>query len=115
MWMNLGLAKRKIFIPDEFRVQARTTAAEVRKVAAQVAQKLNLSRGPVKFLIPTKGWSSLSAQGAVLCDPEADAAFAPALREHLRSGIEVSELPMVLNSPQFAEAVVDALEGMMKK
>jgi len=115
LWTNLQLAKRKIFIPDEFRVQARTTAEELRKVATLVAQKLNQAKGPVKFLIPSKGWSTLSVEGADLCDRKADAAFGPALRERLRPGIEVSELPMELNSAEFAEALVGALEGMMKE
>jgi len=115
LWTKLELAKRKIFIPDEFRVQARTTAGELRRVAALVAEKLNRSKGPVKCLIPSKGWSSLSVQGADLCDPEADAAFGAALMERLRPGIEVSELALELNSPEFAEALVGALEGMMKE
>ena len=115
LWTDLELAKRRIFIPDEFRVQARTTAEELKKIAALVADKLNKAKGPVKFLIPSRGWSTLSVEGADLCDPEADAVFAPALRERLRPGIEVSELPMELNSHEFADALVQALEGMMKE
>ena len=115
LWTTRELAKRKIFIPDEFRVQARTSAEELLEVAALVAQKLNQSKGPVKFFIPTKGWSTLSVVGADLYDPETDAVFAPALKEHLRPGIEVSEVPMEINSPEFAEALVGALEGMMKE
>lgn len=115
LWKNLELAKRKIFIPDEFRVQARTTPEELQTVAALVAEKLNQAKGPVKFFIPTKGWSSLSTQGADLHDPEADAAFAPTLRERLRPGIEVREFPMALNAPEFAKALAEALEGMIKE
>ena len=113
LWTTRELAKRKIFIPDEFRVQARTSAAELLEVAASVAQKLNQAKGPVKVFIPVKGWSTLSVEGADLYDPEADAVFAPSLREHLRPGIEVAELPMKMNSPEFAEALVAALEEMM--
>ncbi|MFO7462323.1 MAG: Tm-1-like ATP-binding domain-containing protein [Desulfatiglandales bacterium] len=115
LWTNLGLSKRKIFIPDEFRVQARTTAEEVQKVAALAARKLNEAEGPVKFFIPLKGWSTLSVEGADLFDPEADAALGPALRKQLRSDIEVSELPMKMNTAEFAEALVGALEEMIKR
>jgi uncharacterized protein (UPF0261 family) len=115
LWTALELAKRKIFIPDEFRVQARTSADEVRKVAEVIGTKLNASKGPVKFFIPTRGWSSLSTEGADLHDPATDALFAPALKRSLRPGIEVSELPMELNSPEFAEALVNALDGMVRK
>jgi uncharacterized protein (UPF0261 family) len=115
LWTALDLAKRKIFIPDEFRVQARTSGDEVRKVADVVARKLNASKGPVKFFIPTQGWSSLSTQGADLYEPVTDALFAPALKKGLRPGIEVSELPVELNSPEFAEAIATALDGMIRK
>ena len=115
LWTNLRLAERKIFIPDEFRVQARTRGDEVCKAAEVVARKLNASKGPVRFFIPTRGWSSLSSKGADLYEPLTDALFAPALKKSLRREIEVSELPMEINSPGFAEALVTALDGMMKK
>jgi uncharacterized protein (UPF0261 family) len=115
LWATLRLSERKIFIPDEFRVQARTSGDEVCRVAEVVARKLNESKGPVKFVIPTRGWSSLSTMGGDLHEPLTDALFAPALRKHLRPDIEVSELPMELNSPGFAEALVTALDGMVKK
>ena len=114
LWTSLRLAERKIFIPDEFRVAARTRGDEVCRVAEVTARKLNESKGPVKFFIPTRGWSSLSTKGADLYEPVTDALFAPALKKHLRPDIEVSELPMELNSPEFAEALVTALESMMK-
>ena len=114
LWASRKLAERKIFIPDAFRVQVRTNADELREVAQAVAEKLNKSKGPTKFLIPTQGWSALSVEGADLYEPETDAVFAPALREHLRPDIEVKELDTHLNTPEFARAVVDALEEMMK-
>jgi len=114
LWTSLRLAERKIFIPDEFRVQARTSGDEVCRVAEVIARKLNESKGPVKFFIPTRGWSSLSTKGADLYEPVTDALFAPALKKSLRPDIEVSELPMELNSPEFAEVLVKALDSMMK-
>jgi uncharacterized protein (UPF0261 family) len=86
----------------------------LRKVAVLVAEKLNRGSGPVKFFIPTRGWSSLSVKGADLYEPETDAAFAPALKERLRPDAEVLELDTAFNSPQFAEALVGALDGMVK-
>jgi uncharacterized protein (UPF0261 family) len=115
LWTTLRLAERKIFIPDEFRVQARTRGDEVCKVAEVVGRKLNASKGPVRFFIPTQGWSSLSSKGADLYEPVTDALFAPVLKKSLRRDIEVSELPMELNSPEFAEALVMALDRMVKK
>jgi uncharacterized protein (UPF0261 family) len=115
LWTRHRLAQRKIFIPDEFRVQARTSADELRDIAAAVAEKLNRSEGPVRFFIPTRGWSTLSVQGAELYEPETDAVFAPALKDHLRPDIEVSEKDTELNSPEFAAVLVEALEGMIDR
>jgi uncharacterized protein (UPF0261 family) len=113
LWASRRLAERKIFIPDAFRVQVRTSADELREIAQVVAEKLNKSKGPVNFLIPTKGWSALSVEGTDLYEPETDAVFAPALREHLRPDIEVKELDTHLNTPEFARAAVEALDEMM--
>jgi len=115
LWTSLRLAERKIFIPDEFRVAARTSGDEVCRVAEVIARKLNESKGPVKFFIPTRGWSSLSTKGADLHEPFTDALFGPALKKSLRPDIEVSELPMELNSPEFAEVLVGALDSVMKE
>ena len=115
LWTSRRLAERKFFIPDEFRVQARTTADELREIAMVVAQKLNKSKGPVLFFIPTQGWSSLSVKGTDLYEPESDAAFVSALKEHLLPHIQISELEMEMNSPAFAGAIADALNRMMKE
>ena len=68
-----------------------------------------------QYIIPTKGWSALSVEGTDLYEPETDAVFAPALREHLRPDIEVRELDTHLNTPEFAKAAVEALEAMKSK
>jgi len=113
LWTSRNLAERKMFLPDEFRLQIRTNAEEVKETARIVAQKLNKSKGPVKFLIPTQGWSNLSVEGADLHDPETDKVLAVELRKHLKPGIEVVELDTHLNTPDFARAAVDALDEMM--
>ena len=114
LWTTLRLHERKIFIPDEFRVQVRTSADELKRLAVTVAEKLNQSKGPVKFIIPTKGWSALSVAGADLHEPETDAVFAPALRQHLRADIEIVEMDTEFSSPGYASRLVDALAQMMK-
>ncbi|NIN67715.1 MAG: UPF0261 family protein [Anaerolineae bacterium] len=114
LWTSRKLAQRKAFLPDEFRLQIRTSAEEVRETARIVAQKLNKSKGPVKFLIPTQGWSHLSVEGADLYDPDTDKVFVAELRKRLKPEIEVAELDTHFNTPEFARAAVDALDEMMK-
>lgn len=115
LWTKRKLAERQLFIPDTFRVQVRTNAEEVREVARETARRLNSSRGPVKFLLPLQGWSTLSSAGGALYNPEVDRAFAEELRARLSSNVELIELDMELNSEEFAQAALKAFEEGMEQ
>ncbi|MEM2684213.1 MAG: Tm-1-like ATP-binding domain-containing protein [Candidatus Nezhaarchaeales archaeon] len=107
--------KRKMALIDPLRAQARTTAEELKKVAKVVAEKLNKAKGPVKFLIPLKGWSSLSRPGGPLHEPETDMVFVEELRKQLKPEIEVRLIDAELNDPSFAEEVFKAFEEAFKQ
>jgi uncharacterized protein (UPF0261 family) len=101
-------------VPDELRVQARTTKEELREIAIVISKKLNKAKGPVKFLIPRRGWSNLSAKGCPLYEPESDKVFNEEIRKHLRPEVEVKEFDIELDSADFALTCVEALLDMMK-
>jgi uncharacterized protein (UPF0261 family) len=107
LWVSKDIKNRKLFIPDAFRVQARTTSQELREIAREVARKLNQSKGPVAVLIPLKGWSSLDKEGMSLYDPEADKVFVHELKVHLNPNIPLIELNLHLNTCEFAEEAVN--------
>ena len=109
LWVSKDIKNRKLFIPDAFRVQARTTSQELREIAREVARKLNQSKGPVAVLIPLKGWSSLDKEGMPLYDPDADRAFIHELEIHIDPKIKVIELDLHLNTREFAEEAVKQL------
>ena len=113
LWTSRKLADRKMYIPDRYRVQARTSAEELREIGSLLAQKLNQARGPVTVLIPTRGWSVLGKEGGPLHEPETDAVLAPLLGEKLKPEIVLEEIDTPIDSPRFAEATVAALEKMM--
>ena len=112
LWLSRNLSGRKLFVQDAFRVQARTTPAEMEEIAEEAAKRLNRYRhkGLVKFLIPKKGFSSLGVKGAPLHDPASDEAFIHTLKACLDPGIRVFEVDSDINSPAFARAVAEALE-----
>ena len=114
LWVSKDIKNRKLFIPDAFRVQARTTSQELREIAREVARKLNQSKGPVAVLIPLKGWSSLDKEGMPLYDPEADQAFLDELRIHLNKKISLIELDLHLNTREFAEEAVNQFMKLYK-
>lgn len=113
LWQDRRLAERAITVPDRFRVEARTTVKEVAEIGRLVASKLSGSKGPVTVAVPTKGWSSLSEDDTDLHDPEADAAFVPALQEKLDPKIVVREVPKALNSVSFGRYLAATLHEMI--
>ena len=114
LWVSRNLANRSYYLHDAYRVQARTTAAELRLVAKTVAEKLNKAKGPVKFMIPEKGWSTLSVEGQPLHDPDDDKVLVDELKKHLKPEIEMRKLEVHLNTPEFAMALVETFDEMMK-
>lgn len=114
LWLSRQLSKRKLFIPDALRVQARTTAEELLQIADVVAEKLSRSTGPVLMLLPRQGWSSLSEEGRPLCDFEADASFAKRLAERVRPNVVLREVELALNTTELAEIAVEELLRMMQ-
>ncbi len=106
---------RKAHRLDKLRVHLRSNAEELTQAAKILADKLNNSRGPVRFLVPLRGWSSFSGPGRPLDDPEADRAFVNALKQGLRPEIEVREIDAWMEDVAFTTAVCDALDEMMKK
>ncbi len=107
LWVSKDIKNRKLFIPDAFRVQARTNPQELKEIAGEVARKLNRSRGPVAILIPLKGWSSLDKEGMPLYDPVGDRAFLDELKIHIDPKIPIIELNLHLNTREFAQEAVN--------
>jgi uncharacterized protein (UPF0261 family) len=79
----------------------------MRLVAKVMAEKLNRANGPVKVLIPTRGFSSWDKEGKSFYDPEADKIFIDSLKQSLHPSIMVSEIDAHINDEQFAEAIVE--------
>lgn len=118
LWVSRKLAERKLLLQDAMRVQARTSPEEMEQAAKAVAEKLNQYKHKklVKFVIPKKGFSSLSVEGGALYDPSSDEVFIRELKKNLDPEIKISEVNADINSREFAQAVVEALrEGLKAK
>jgi uncharacterized protein (UPF0261 family) len=91
----------------------RTTPEECAQLGKILAQKVNLSTGPVTVLIPLKAISVISAPGQKFNDPAADQALFDNLKQNLRKDIPVIEMDCTINDPKFAEACAQTLlKGM---
>ncbi len=87
----------------------RTTPDECAQLGKILAEKINLSTGPVTVLLPLKAISVISAPGQKFHDPVADKALFDNLKAHLRKDIPVVEMDCEINAPAFAEACANQL------
>ena len=85
------------------RIQLRCKSIQI------LAEKVNLSTGPVTVLIPKKAISIISAPGQPFHDAAADIALFDAIKSHLRKDIPVIEMDTTINDPAFAEACARTL------
>ncbi|MGQ4880770.1 Tm-1-like ATP-binding domain-containing protein [Billgrantia sp. LNSP4103-1] len=86
----------------------RTTAEENALMGRWIGEKLNRSRGPLRFLLPEGGVSALDAPGQPFHDPKADAALFDALEATVRQTAErrLIRCPWHINDPEFAATAV---------
>jgi uncharacterized protein (UPF0261 family) len=107
-WKKRRIEKRKLFIPDKFRVQARTTKGEMATIARTFAEKLNRAKGRVVVFIPLLGFSSLSKPGGPLSDPQSDKIFVRTLKSCIQGDrVEIVEMENSIDDPGFADAIAE--------
>jgi uncharacterized protein (UPF0261 family) len=100
---------RKFHVHNPQVTLMRTTPAECADAGRWIAERLNRIAGPVRVLIPEHGVSALAAAGQAFFDPEADLALFDAIEAGLRPDADrrVERLPLHINDPAFADALVD--------
>jgi len=88
----------------------RTTADECRQMGEFIGKKLNAIKGPVRFLIPEKGFSAIDQAGHPFFDRQADQAFISALQASFKATAKhkLVRLPLHINDEAFAQALVHA-------
>lgn len=92
----------------------RLNAEEFRLVGETVSKKLNLAAGPVRVLIPIRGFSSLDCEGNIFYDPITDRAFIDSLKSSLKETIEVREVDAHINDVAFADVVANEFIDIIK-
>lgn len=85
----------------------RMNAEELSQVAITMSKKLNNATGPVRFLIPLRGFSSIDCEGNNFFDPVADEAFIISLKKSLKETITIREINAHINDIEFSEAIVN--------
>lgn len=92
----------------------RLNAEELSQVAVTMSKKLNNATGPVRFLIPLRGFSSIDREGNNFYDPVADKAFINSLKKSLKETIALKEIDANINDIEFSEAIVNEFVDVVK-
>lgn len=102
-------AGRRFYAHNPQVTLMRTSPAEAAALGRLLADKVNVSRGPVHVLLPRRGFSAIGAPGGPFHDPAADAALCEAVQGGLRPDVPCPSLDCGINDPAFARACVEAL------
>lgn len=99
---------RNLYVHNPQITLMRTTAEENATMGKWIGERLNRSRGPVRFLLPLGGVSLLDAPGQPFHDPEADEALFTAIESTVEKTDErrVIRVPHAINSPEFTVEAV---------
>lgn len=102
---------RKIFYYD-FRSAIRLSKEESELLAGQLAVKLNSYQSFAKVLIPVRGWSEADREDAPLYDPLISEAFVERLKRDLKPQVEIREVALHINEPDFARLASSIMDEM---
>ena len=97
------------------RAMARFPVDEMKIGAQLYAEKINKAKGPIKLVVPLRGWASLEREGSPLLDPEEDQIFIEELKKNLRVPLEIEKVDCNLEDFDTARVLVNSLDGFMEK
>jgi uncharacterized protein (UPF0261 family) len=100
--------RRTIYAHNPEVTLVRPSPEEHARIGQWIAHKLNLCEGPVRFLLPRGGTSSIDAPGEPFFDPAANEALFGALARAFEptASRQLISLPFHVNDPEFADALV---------
>ncbi|GLY88800.1 Tm-1-like ATP-binding domain-containing protein [Actinoallomurus iriomotensis] len=108
-------ADRDLYVHNPTVTLMRTTAEEMAELGRRIAGRLRAARGPVALYLPRRGVSALDAEGAAFHRPEADGeCFAELTKGVAGSPVELVDLDLHINDPEFGRAMAERLDLMIK-
>jgi uncharacterized protein (UPF0261 family) len=92
----------------------RTTPDENDALGKEIAHKASAARGPVAVLVPRRGVSAIDREGQPFWWPEADEALFQSLRNWMSPHVQLVELDLHINEPEFAQVAAETLLRLMR-
>ncbi len=109
------VASGKVLGIDAMRAMARFPLDEMIVGAELYAEKINKAKGPIKLVVPLRGWSSLDREGSILYNPEEDRIFIEELKRRLTVPLPIEEVDCNLEDQPTAEALVNAMTAFIEE
>ncbi|MGO9571217.1 MAG: Tm-1-like ATP-binding domain-containing protein [Desulfomonilaceae bacterium] len=107
--------RRKHIIHNQNITLVRGTANEMARAAKFMARKINRAIGPVRILVPLKGFSEPNALGKPFYDPATDRTFIQTLRDSLIDDSRVMEFDAHINDESFVREGVSHMMTMLAR
>jgi uncharacterized protein (UPF0261 family) len=107
-----ALRSRPMYYHNPEFTLVRLTAAEQRRAAQFVIDKLNAAVGPVTLLVPLGGGSIMDAEGGAFWQPDLNAELRALFRDGLRPPIRYAEVDAHINDDAFADAAFAELQRL---
>jgi uncharacterized protein (UPF0261 family) len=106
---------RTLYVHNPSVTLMRTTPDECAELGRRLAVKLNAATGPTALFIPLRGISMIATKGQPFHDPAADEALVHTLRENIGDNVEVHELDLDINDPEFSLSMARRLAQMVEE
>ena len=112
--VQIKFNERKFVEHNQNVTLMRTTPDENRAMGVWIAERLNMMQGPVRFLLPEGGVSSIDAPGKIFHDPEADSALFEAIEKTFRStsSRQLQRVKANINDVVFSDAAYQAFTSI---
>ncbi len=106
--------QRKKFDLDKLRTFLRLNGEEIIMVADEFARKLNQAKGPVRVLLPLKGWSSIDGPESPIYEPETDLLFIEQLQKQIDNDqVTIKTFDLNLEDEAFADLIVESMLNVL--
>jgi uncharacterized protein (UPF0261 family) len=106
---------RKSYYHNPVATLIRLSPEEGAALGRMIADRVAEATGPVRVIVPARGFSLADAEGGALWDPAADRALIDALRAALRDDIGYEVVDAHVDDAEFADVVADRYLSLVQE